>query len=237
MTATEVIAWLRVCSPTEREQVFAALRPHVGLHPLEQTLNTRAEVILEAIQRAGGLTLRMIRGVIAEAAFDVEVAAKLPGWQRLPVASGASYDVHLRDGVGEVRVQVKLQRSRAGLPMIARKAVKTWSDQLFVAETQKTRAGTQRAAKVSTKTPLPTSTRPYRFGEFDILAVAMYPLAGRWDRFMYCVAGWLIPDPRDSALVFKYQPVSQSSNTDWTDDFVTAVDRWRSGTRKTISAL
>lgn len=236
MTTSEVLAWLQTCPQEERDKVFAALRAHVSLHPLEQTLHTRAEVILEAINRAGGLTLRMIRGVIAEAAFDIEVAAKLVGWQRLPVVSGASYDVNLRDALGEVRVQVKLQRSQAGVPMPARKAVRTWSDQLFVAETQKTRAGTRRSPKGAAKPPASTSTRPYRFGEFDVLAVSMYPLAGRWDHFMYCVGTWLIPDVHDSSLVFKYQPVSPTPNADWTDDFMTAVNWWRAGKSKTITA-
>jgi hypothetical protein len=72
---------LRQCTPAQRQEIFRQLRKEFPIHPLEMQLHTEAEVILEAIQRAAGLTLRMIRGVIAEAAFGVEVVEKLRGWQ------------------------------------------------------------------------------------------------------------------------------------------------------------
>ena len=59
--------------------MFQALRAEFPIHPLEVKLNAEAEVILESIDRAGGLVLRMMRGVIAEAAFDVEVVRHLEG--------------------------------------------------------------------------------------------------------------------------------------------------------------
>jgi hypothetical protein len=239
VTIDEVKAWLTTCSQPEREDVFRHLRPLVSIHSLETTLHTTAEVILEAIQRAGGLTLRMIRGVIAGAAFDVEVASKLAGWRILPITGSPSFDADLSDASGNVRVQVKLQRSKDGKPMTARQAVRSWPDHLFVAETQKTRGGTKKVAagkKKGAKKPVkPQSTRPYRFGEFDLLAVAMYPSTGRWDRFMYTVGNWLVADPNDSKLIFKLQPVAEVPNSDWTDDFLTAVSWFRTGARKTIS--
>lgn len=61
------------CSPAQRREIFRQLREEFPIHPLEMQLNTEAEIILEAIQRSGGLTLRMMRGVIAEAAFEVDV--------------------------------------------------------------------------------------------------------------------------------------------------------------------
>jgi len=236
MTAEDIKQWLTSASQGEREDVFRHLRVLVFIHPLEKTLHTTAEVILEAIARAGGLTLRMIRGVIAEAAFDVEVAAKLTGWQRTPIIGNPSHDVQLTDAQGSVRVQVKLQRSKAGQPMTARQAVKKWSERLYVAETQKTRAGKKKtSAKKQPKKVQPSqSTRPYRFGEFDILAVAMYPTTGRWDTFMYTVGNWLVPDPNNTKLIFKLQPVAGTANTDWSDDILTAISWLRSGTRKTI---
>ena len=33
------------------------------------------------------------------------------------------------------------------------------------------------------------ATRPYRFGEFDILAVSMHPSTNDWNRFMYWALG------------------------------------------------
>jgi hypothetical protein len=164
---------LASCSKSERREVFEHLRNEFGIHPLEQTLHARAEVILEAIHRAGELTRRMIRGVIAGAAFDVEVADRLTGWSKLPLAGDPPYDCHLRDQSGEVKVQVKLQRSKGGQPMMGGSAGKanSFADTLYVVETQKTRAGTKKTTG--------SSTRPYRFGEFDILAVAMYPSTQR----------------------------------------------------------
>src|SRR5438132_347296 len=90
------------------------------------------------------------------------------------------YDFRLEDKHGPVRVQVKLQRSRQSRPMRAKEANRTFSAAMYVVETQKTRAGTHRKTGAS--------TRPYRFGEFDILAVAMYPSTYRWDTFLYTVA-------------------------------------------------
>ena len=61
----------------ERETLFRHLRQEIAIHPLEQELHARAEIILEAIRRASGVTLRMIRGVIAEAeiiSLDAPVA-------------------------------------------------------------------------------------------------------------------------------------------------------------------
>ncbi len=72
MTETEQIKHLlSLCSPVQRQEIFHHLREEFHIHPLEAELHTEAEIILEAIQRSGGLTLRMIRGVIAEVAFQI----------------------------------------------------------------------------------------------------------------------------------------------------------------------
>ncbi|MGQ4807878.1 hypothetical protein NKDENANG_01243 [Candidatus Entotheonellaceae bacterium PAL068K] len=70
---------LTLCSPAQQQEIFQYLRQEFPIHPLEAGLNTEAEVILEAIRRSGGLTLRMMRGVIAEAAFDLDVVKRLEG--------------------------------------------------------------------------------------------------------------------------------------------------------------
>jgi hypothetical protein len=159
------------CSPAQREEVFRLLRQEFTLHPLEEQLHAKAEIILEAIHRAGGLTLRMIRGVIAQAAFEVEVVERLRGWRQVPRTGDPPYDFDLRDRRGDVRVQVKLQRSKENRPMRAGEAARSFPDDMYVVETQTTRGG------VARKTGSPT--RPYRFGEFDLLAVAMYPSCDR----------------------------------------------------------
>jgi len=220
---------LSECTPAQREEVFRELRREFAIHPLESQLHTKAEIILEAIQRAGGLTLRMMTGVIAEAAFEVEVIERLRGWKKVPRAGDLAYDFLLKDKKGEVRVQVKLQRSKAGIPWpahLARKAWRTLPTDMFVVETQKTRAGKARGGG--------GSTRPYRFGEFDILAVSLYPASKRWDQFMFTLGDWLVPDPKDAAMILKYQPVAATPNDEWTESFETAAAWFRSRIKKTI---
>jgi hypothetical protein len=220
---------LASCDPAEREELFRHLRQEIAIHPLEQELHAKAEIILEAIRRAGGLTLRMIRGVIAQAAFDIEVVERLEAWQSVAVTGDLPYDFLLRDEKGDVRVQVKLQRSKDGIPWLAceaRKSFRGLPADMYVVETQKTRGGKKKGA----------DTRPYRFGEFDVLAVALYPSTHEWNRFMYTVGKWLAPDPADKKLIFKYQPVANAANEDWTDEFETAVTWLRSGKKKTIRA-
>lgn len=217
---------LTLCTPAQREEVSRHLRQEFSIHPLEAALHTKAEIILEAIQRAGGLTLRMMRGVIAEAAFEVEVVERLKGWRKIPRSGDLAYDFLLRDRKGDMRVQVKLQRSKEDRPMRANEAYRSFPADMYVAETQKTRKGEKRKTG--------GSTRPYRFGEFDLLAVAMYPSTSRWDAFMYTVADWLLPGRADANELLKFQPVAGSPNDDWTDSFHTAVTWLRSGEKKTI---
>src|SRR6266542_876906 len=113
-TIKQIKHLLSRCTPAQREEVFHHLRQEFPLHPREVELHAKAEIILEAIQRAGGLTLRMIRGVIAEAAFGVEVVERLQGWEQVALSGDPPYDFRLRDLKGDVRVQVKLQRSKEG---------------------------------------------------------------------------------------------------------------------------
>jgi len=114
MTDTDQIKrLLSLCSPAQRQEILRYLREEFPIHPLEVELHTQAEIILEAIHRSGGLTLRMIRGVIAEAAFEIEVVERLEGWRSVTPQGDLPYDFLLDDGQGVVRVQVKLQRSLA----------------------------------------------------------------------------------------------------------------------------
>ena len=224
----EIKRLLHLCTAPQRLAIFRHLRQEFPIHPLEAHLNTEAEVILEAIQRAAGLTLRMMRGVIAEAAFRVEVVLQLRGWRDTTPPGDLPYDFRLEDNKGTVRVQVKLQRSKAGRPMPANEALRSFPAGMYVVETQKTRAGRKRKNG--------GSTRPYRFGEFDLLAVAMQPSTACWDSFMYTVANWLIPRPAAPAEILKFQPVASVANEDWTDNFRTAVTWFRSGLKRMIRA-
>ena len=208
--------------------MFRRLRSEFAIHPLEERLHTQAEVILEAIDRAGGLVLRMMRGVIAEAAFALEVVEELEHWRDVTPEGDLPYDFELSDDDGSVRIQVKLQRSTKGRPTRGgdvRKRERLFGPEMYIVETQKTRRGSKGGS----------STRPYRFGEFDLLAVSMYPSTERWDRFMYTVAAWLLPRPEAAEQIRIYQPIPPEPNEDWTDDYAEAVRWLRSGREKTIS--
>jgi len=224
MEIDEVVQWLGSCSDEERATVLAFLRRKQPIHALEQQIGLPAEAILDAIGQAAGLTLRMLRGVLAEAAFAHRVLASLPLVDRTPPGDHA-YDYLLEDESGSFRLQVKLQRSKAGQPMYAWEALRRLPKDQFVVETWKTRGGRGAEGR---------DTRPYRFGEFDVLAVSMQPSTGDWSRFHYTVAAWLHPDPQRPDQLLKFQPVAPVPNADWTDDLETVVGWLRSGVQRRI---
>lgn len=220
-----ILRILDACDAETRLLVFQRLREEFPIHPLESQLGVPAEVVLEAIARAGPLTLRGIRGVLAESAFDIYVVKELAGWESFDSPGDPPYDYLLEDGGGSVKVQVKLQRMKAGRCMMANEGYRFLSSDMYLVETQRTRGGKDISG---------ADTRPYRFGEFDMLAVAMEPSTRRWDSFLYTVADWLLPRIDNENLLLKFQPVPTSPNEDWTDDFETCVGWLRSGVRKTI---
>lgn len=225
------------CSIDQRRTLFQELRSEFPIHPLEREFHAPAELILEAIARAPDISKRGVRGLIAEAAFEIYVASTLEGWVSLPIPNEASYDFHLQDSQGSVRIQVKTQRRKSEQikslnevrteyrPMTAYDASRNLPINMYVVETQRTRGG---------KTASGEATRPYRFDEFDILAVSMYPSTQNWQTFMYTVANWLLPRTEDHRLLQVFQPVSVQPNHVWTDDFATCVAWLRSGERRTV---
>ena len=213
----EVLKLLDGCDPEERRAIFMYLRREFPIHPLEAELNTTAEVILEAVARSPDLTQRGVRGIIAEAVFLVEVLQNIRGWAVLDCPPGYSYDFVIDDKVGPVNVQVKTQRRLRGKPYVRRGK--------YVVETQRTRTGRDAAG---------AATRPYRFGDFDILAVSMHASTADWTRFMYTVGSWLLPRPNDRNLMRVLQPISMTANGDWTNNLQECVAWFRSGVRKTI---
>jgi len=215
----EVIRLLETCSDAERKEVFQYLRKTNSIHKIEDDLGTRAEVILEAINRANDITLRGIRGIITELAFLNEVINKLKGWNNILFSGDLAYDFLIEDASGRVNIQVKMQRTLKGLPLEG--PTGKW-----VAETQRTRTGKNKAGQ---------ATRPYQFGEFDILAVSLQPSTRDWSKFMYTVGNWLLPRPNDSNLLKVMQPVAKVPNDDWTDDLNVCINWFRSNTTKTIT--
>jgi hypothetical protein len=200
------------------------VRQRVDIHPLEQHLNCKAEIILESIARAADITIRGIRGIITEVAFKQEILSRYTTkWKDVSTVGEHPYDFFLEevtDAKRHVNIQVKMQRKERGVVKI-NKAGK------WVVEVQKTRNGKDKDGE---------DTRPYRFGEFDILAVSLQPATGDWDKFLYTVGTWLIPRKEDAALIQVLQPVATRPNEDWTDNLETAIEWYFSGKKKTIAA-
>jgi len=222
----EVKRVLSICSREQRYEIFKLLREEFPIHPIEAKYNAEAEVILEAIDRASDLTQRGVKGIIAEAVFATDVVANMSGWEDITPSGDLSYDFLLKDQVGEVRIQIKMQRKKQGRPMMANEATGLFSPDMYVVETQRTRGGTDPATG--------QSTRPYRFNEFDILAVSMQPSTNIWNTFMYTVSDWLIPRTDNPSLLQVYQPVASTPNDDWTDNFVTVIKWFRSQQPKRV---
>lgn len=216
----QIFQLLEACNEEERREILQRIRQTTLIHPIEAKLNTTAEVILEAIDRASDLTLRGIRGIIAEASFLVNVLNESEGWRDITPPGDFPYDFLIEDAIGEIKIQVKMQRRERGNPKITRSGK-------YVVETQRTRGGTDATTG--------EATRPYRFGEFDILAVSMHPSTGDWSRFMFTVGNWLVPRRGAPAQLETLQPVSINPDDDWTDDLLTSIEWFRSGHIKTIN--
>lgn len=203
-------------SKEDQETLFRELRQRHQIHEFEQVIGAPAEMILEAVHRAPELTRRMLRGVIADAAFRTFVVPKCEplGWSNVTPEGNFAYDYMMQDVKGKISVQVKLQRSEKGKPVVKDGARFGFEGDVYMTETQKTRTGNDGDEK----------TRPYRYGEFDVLAVSMQPSTGKWDRYMYTLGRWLLPGKGENEMA-TMQPVSMKPNEFWTDDFA-AVAAW-----------
>jgi hypothetical protein len=80
----------------------------------------------------------------------------------------------------------------------------------------------------------PQKTRPYQFGDFDIIAVNMQPSTRDWTRFMYTVGSWLMPRAKDKKLIEIMQPVSRNRSEFWTDNAEECIGWFMSGKKKLI---
>ena len=113
---------LAQCSVGEQATLFRELRARHLIHEFEEIIGAPAEMILDAVHRAPELTRRMLRGVIADAAFRQFAVLPLAeaGWRDVTPAGNFAYDYVLDDDAGAVTVQVKLQRSERGAPVVKR---------------------------------------------------------------------------------------------------------------------
>jgi hypothetical protein len=220
------------CSEEDRRALRLYLQRLLP-HPLESAWGIDADTILSAISRSSDLTKRGVRGIIAEAVFVNEImpTAAGAGWQPVDFSGDHPYDALLRKGELAARIQVKLQRLELGVPKLYYPKHYEGGS-LFVVEVQKTRTGEKTAKRtlpgtestITTTESITVSTRPYSFGEFDILAVNMHPSSGSWRNFRYTVASWLLPRPANTGLIEIFQPVAAIPNDVWTDDLHTCLN-------------
>lgn len=102
--------------------------------------------------------------------------------------------------------------------MTAKQAYRSFPEDMWVVETQKTRGG---------KSKLVENTRPYRMEDFDVIAVSLYPSTNDWSKFMYAPAKLLLSIPGEPELMLKFQPVARERDEVWTDSFQECVERMR----------
>lgn len=217
------------CSTEEQSALLDYLKARLPQHPLEKEWGVGADVILTAISRSSDLTRRGVRGIIAEAIFERNTLADLKGWDVVRFTDDRPYDFLIRSSgrnPREVRIQVKLQRMKMQQPLLASEANRHYPHDMYVVEVQKTRGGIDLQTN--------EDTRPYRFGEFDVLAVNMHPSTRDWNRFLFTVSDWLIPRSPNAALIEIFQPVSRTPNDSWTDKLAACLDWLAAGQQKRI---
>ena len=215
---------------SDKQRVLKHVRALLPPHPMETRLMTTAETLLEAISRASALTIRGIEGILPEASFATEVLPAITGWSPVEPPADAAFDFLLTDLTPQphVRLQVKMQRRKNHVPWMANNAMKStrqWPANHYVVEVQRTRGGADAQGQ---------GTRPYRFGEFDVLAVSSGASTGHWHAFSYTLADWLLAEPSDPTQILKYQPVPPHDTDSWTTNFLSAVTWLRSGVKKKI---
>ncbi len=220
----------------ELESLASYLRSKIPHHPLEEKWGISYELILDAIHRSQDIVQRGVRGVIAEAVFEAKVLPTIKGWRSVPVVGDLPYDFKIRNDGRELKIQLKLQRTQAGQPL----SRSFFGPDTFVVEVQKTRSGTKRNSKearsrIASKSAAELQkTRPYQFGDFDIIAVNMQPSTRDWTRFMYTVGSWLMPRAKDKKLIEIMQPVSRNRSEFWTDNIEECIGWFVSGEKKRI---
>jgi len=216
-----VKAMIESLSPSQQQDVLAWLRTRHPIHRIESVWRAPAEIILEAIDRASDLSKRGVLGLVAEAAFKVSVIDQLPRWRSEPVPGDAPFDFCIESEAARITIQVKRQRLERHVPKYYARG-----SPLYVVETQRTRSGTDASG---------ISTRPYRFGEFDILAVSMQPATDDWTIFRFAPQRWLLPRPGHPGLLKVLQPVSLAANGDWTGDLEECIARAKSGVVRRVA--
>jgi hypothetical protein len=216
MIPQQLFDFIEHADAEQLQEVLRMLRQrrHTPIHRLETEWGATAEVILEAIYEAPDLIQRGVRGVLAEAIFrKVVVPQRLPVWTSEPVENDEAYDLLLtHPRWGRVRVQVKSQRKEKQVPKIYRGLV--GPPPVYVVETQRTRNGTL---------PDGSPSRPYRFHEFDVIAVCLHASSGNWEDFIFCATGDLLPRRTNPNWLEVIQPIYLDRPQKWFRDFEALV--------------
>ena len=110
----------------------------------------------------------------------------------------------------------------------------TWATHLQWLCSQLPAPGPPAETTVEATDSVTIQTRPYRFDDFDILAVNMHPSSGDWKNFRYTVASWLLPRAKDATLIEIFQPVASVPNNVWTDDLAVCLDWFASGEKRSV---
>lgn len=218
---TRIKELIESLSAEELNSLASYLREKLPRHSLEDKWDISHYLILDAIARSQDITQRGVRGVIAEAVFASDILPKVHGWSAIELKGDHPFDFKIQRLADhrELTIQVKLQRTEKGKPL----SRKIFGHGNYIVEVQKTRSGTKRKSKEEAS-PAPEKTRPYKFGDFDILAVNMQPSTGLWTRFMYTVSSWLIPRAGDKSLIEIMQPVNSQRSNFWTDSINECIE-------------
>lgn len=213
---------LRRCDKTQLNILSKKLNIDSYYHPIEDIIKVKPDILLNALMRSSYITLNGIRGIIAESTFNDILDKSFKSFKSLPTGAENPYDFLLEDTLGQIRVQIKLQRKLDNLPWIRKNGH-------AVVETYKTRSGKNKDGE---------STRPYRYGEFDLLGVCMEPSHGRWDSFLYIPQKFLEPDKINFKYLNKYQSVPLTPKDNWNNNLKESIDLFRKdGNFKTISQI
>lgn len=205
----------------EQVQLLGILRQKFPIHQLETDWNIPAEFILQAIAESQDITKRGVRSIIAELCFNTYILGPMADnyWTHIRQVGDLPYDALIEHPtIGRIKIQTKNQRLVKGVPLLANgpmvknnPEVEGW----YVCETQKTRTG---------KDKNQLDTRPYRFGEFDILSVCLHPSTGDWTKFIFSPAHTLIPKKGSPELIATFQPLPPTRQGNWTDSLEEAIE-------------
>ena len=110
--------------------------------------------------------------------------------------------------------------------MLASEANRHYPNNMHVVEVQKTRGGIDLQSG--------ENTRPYRFNEFDILAVNTHPSTRDWTKFLFTLSNWLLPRAVNPALIEIFQPVPFVPADCWTDKLDICLRWLAAGEQKRI---